>query len=390
MTESKSAITFQDEDWEFILETIDSEKCVLFLGPEVFTSVEGKSLFDQLVAYLDIENNRDILSFYKEDNFFLFSSKYAKTKALYRIRKFFSRHTHAKAEALFEKIVQIPFHIVITLTPDDLLFRKMRAYGIKAQHGFYFKNNTPRQKINLVNKDAPLVYNLFGFLEQDESLILTHDDLFDFLQSIFSNNSMDDTLKYKLKTADNYIFLGLQFDKWYVQLLLRLLDMHNEHYSFVRYASGQFVKEEIRSLIYRQFRIQFVQNEIPSFIDELYQRCQQKGLLRSIAQADQDAEQEQPQSELERIRTLVRENEAAVAVDELQLFFKARRDTLLDKARAELLGELSEDFDLLSARLKRVDRKVNRNVIDLREAEIEYNQINESLLKLCKKLQAFE
>ncbi|MCB0666282.1 MAG: hypothetical protein KDC80_10685, partial [Saprospiraceae bacterium] len=67
-------------DWDFIISTIEDEKCILFLGPEIFTDEQGHRLEDRVFKYLNVDNNPDIQTCYREDNLFLFNSRARKTK----------------------------------------------------------------------------------------------------------------------------------------------------------------------------------------------------------------------------------------------------------------------------------------------------------------------
>src|SRR6185503_4126776 len=92
---------------------------------------------------------------------------------------------------------------------------------------FYHKNNAAKV-IATPSKENPLIYNLLGDLEVEESLILSHKDLFDYFMSLFGNFKLPDALQTSIVAAKHIIFLGFKFEKWYAQLLLAKFDLEND------------------------------------------------------------------------------------------------------------------------------------------------------------------
>lgn len=120
-------------DWEFVLGTIESGKCVLFIGPEAATTADDIPLQQALTSFLEPDDNPNILSYYKEDGLFLFQDAISKTKVYYKIKKFYKDH---EVPQRYLKLAQIPFHLVITVNPDDLMNRAFEESGIDLRHDF--------------------------------------------------------------------------------------------------------------------------------------------------------------------------------------------------------------------------------------------------------------
>jgi hypothetical protein len=129
----------------------------------------------------------------------------------------------------------------------------------------------------------PLIYNLFGSITSPESLILSYDDLFEYFKSVFGNNMLPKDVRSILKDADNVIFLGFQFDRWYVQLILNLLDIYDETSGFSRYALASSLSNDTRILCMNHFKIEFIGEDNSHFIDILYNKCQEEGMLRDLS-----------------------------------------------------------------------------------------------------------
>ena len=273
----------KDLNWDFIIDKIKEEQCLLVLGSGVFIDDNGITNKDKLIKYLDPDNNFNIQRFYQNDEFFLFDDLSKQTLVCHEIKTFYNQ---TQPNELLRLIAEIPFHIVLSVTPDKLLNKVFEEMNFGYQFGYYKKNKDP-QSIRVPTKRNPLIYNLFGCLDNEESLILTYDDLYDYFKSIFARKSMPQQLKDQLHKIRNIIFLGVPFDKWYMQLLLRELEIHNRGYSFLRFAANQSISSEIKSFCTEQFRINFISNNIESkknvilqFVNKLHECFKMKDGLR--------------------------------------------------------------------------------------------------------------
>lgn len=358
-------------DWEFTLDTIREGKCILFLGPEIYTSSSGKKLDESLLDFLQYPDNGDILNYYKTEDLFLFKNKGAQTKTYYKIKNFYQQ-SFPEAEALLEKIAQIPFQFIISVTPDNKLNQVYDRMNFKNKHDFYWRNHSSTTKVKLPAKDSPLVYNLFGTTEMQESMVLTHNDLYDFFNSIFGERSMPKELKHVIQKAHNLLFLGIPFNKWYLQLLLRILSLHNDS-DFMRYAANQNVDEDMESLCDQQFSIKFLPENVGGFINELYSLCEKEGMLKEVSTGKVSIS--------DKVVKLVSADRIEEAMDTLKEFL-------------ENLGEygedLMDDIILLINRNKRLNKRKMQGIIDFSDAEVESNKVRKSLLDLLNEAKTLE
>lgn len=364
--------TYPNIDWDFILETIKAEKCILFIGPELYRDEAGRPLDEQLGDFLEVPHNPDIQAWYGHDGLFLFTSGAKKTTSYYKIKNFYNR-PFPKAEALLEKLAAIPFHLIISILPDNKLAEAFQRTETPVNTGFYWKKQPADQAVRSPSAGTPLVYNLFGSVDRQESMVLTHDDLFEYFESVFQENSMPEKLKLNIKNAHNFIFLGLDFEKWYMQLLLRILYMHNEKYEFMRYAANQRISDELKTFCFQQFRIEFVADRIDAFIGELARRCAAAGMARE--------KREKRGSLMESLVKLLEK-------DRLEEVF-TQLATFLEKV-GEAGESLADDLLLLSNRHKRLERKLRQGVLVAADAGVETNQIRLSLLELLKEAKTLE
>lgn len=276
---SQSEERIEPVNWKFILRTIEKQKCILFLGPELFrTKDNARSRQQEFFENLAVKNPQKILS-YNHDGFFLFSSPEEKTRLFKQINDFFEEQAD---EDIIQKIAEIPFHVAVSINPDIALKR----FFVKNNypHVFEFFDKKIKKDIAETPGDKkPLIYNLFGSVTNLDTLILSHDDLFEYFRALMGNNVLPQELRTALESASNYIFLGFQFDKWYIQLILSFLKLNDKQYNFIRYASANAISNEIKSLCINQYRIQFIGADNNLFINTLHDKCKEAGLLRDFS-----------------------------------------------------------------------------------------------------------
>lgn len=352
-----------DINWEYIIDTIKSEKCILILGPEVAVNEEGSPLHEVLASYLNVEANDDIV-YFNEDDFFLFRDETAKFPTYLNIQKFYNQ---TEAGEIYNKIAQIPFHLILSLSPDLLLKKVMESHQLPHTFEYFRKYENPRN-VSSPNADNPLIYNLLGSVEDDESMIFTHDDMFEFLFAILGNYPLPKELKNQLKSAKNFILLGFTFEKWYVKLILRLLSLHTGR--FLRYASksAAILSEETKELYESHFKINFVDRDLNSFVNNIYALCETEGMLRELGTGEEI-------SFIDTVRKYIEHDDIERAID--------RTSDFLEREGEE---ELLNDLILISGSYKRLKRRMSKGVVNQENADVKLEQIKISLLDLVQEI----
>lgn len=349
-------------NWDLAVDTIQSEKCILFLGPEVFTNHHNETLEQRLHHYLALENNAGNKVY--SDGLFFFKERQKRTEVYLKIRRFFEQESFPEAEKLFAKIAKIPFHFIVTITPDNLLLNTFQDNMITARSDFYQKqpgkNNTKTP-----TRNAPLIYNLLGNVNKPSSLVLTHDDLYDYFESIFQRRSMSEQLKsHILNEAQSIIFLGIPFDKWYLQLLLRVLHLHKDE-EFMRFAAAQEVEPSVQTFCKEQFKINFVPFKVEDVINEIYQRFERNNSLRTPSTTE---------------RSFIEQLIDKLALDKFEEVLSQFHDWLEDIGEP---GEnLLDDVILLKNRNRRLKRKIDQGILSQSESTLEGNKLRSTLLNL--------
>ena len=355
-------------NWEYIIKMIRSDKCVLLLGPEIPVTKQGEPLHQALESYLGVQTDPDIL-YFNDDEFFLFKDETAKFPTYLNIQKFY---TQSEIPPIYEQIAQLPLHLIISLSPDLMLRQVYEQYGLPFDFDYYRKYENP-SPVKRPTEEKPLIYNLFGSVEDDESLIFTHDDMFDFLFKISNSFQLPDNIRNELRKAKNFILLGFKFEKWYVKLILRLFELHSGR--FLRYAPKgiTMLEPETKEWYEHLFKINFIEDKVPEFVQELYGRCEQEGMLKKLGEKRENI------SFAEKLRSQIQNDQLEEAIEELD-------DYLSQKGEKDLL----DDLTLASRSHRRVQRKLKNRTVNDSDAEVKLNQIVSSLLAIVDEVKELE
>ncbi|MCY7327692.1 MAG: SIR2 family protein, partial [Saprospiraceae bacterium] len=274
--------TLSDSDWQDILDDIRDQKAVLLIGPELLRAA-GQPLYRQLRDHLQQRHADDIAFYYERDGFFLFKSPEGKVRVARQVKRFY--RDVVPEETILQRIVQIPFHLVVSVNPDTFVSEAFYRHGVK--HRFHYFQHRHRDnendEIEKPTKALPLVYNLFGSKDQDDSLVLDYDDVYKMLQSALGTSSLPNKLLRSFREASTYIFLGFQFDKWYSQLLLKLLSDTGRSEKLIS-IDNELSDPDTHQFVVHQFQIKFMGDQF-DFFGALHQRCMDAHMLRGTATA---------------------------------------------------------------------------------------------------------
>ncbi len=301
---------YANYNWDDLMYSIEQNEAIVFLGPEILTSEQGKGIYDALFEQLAETRKDAILDFYPKEGLFLFKQEMHKGAYVRQIKQHFASY---KAPEIFTRLVEIPFHLYINVSPDMILQKVFENHKLKNQF-MYFSATEPMVELTEVSKENPLIYNMIGSFLKDESMILSHDDLFLYLKAILGESGLPTFFKKNLAASKDLIFIGFQFNKWYMQLLLRILELDKAKFAFNRVAASHNPQGEVKELCANQFNIRIIDTQIDDFIDELYKRCKQSENIKlralnnseKIEQAQNEVKQEQQDVIKERLKRLLR------------------------------------------------------------------------------------
>jgi len=272
-----------DKKFRSIFADIRQNKCVILVGPEIL-KIGSRSFRDVLRDKLDETNNDDIAHYYERDGFFLFRDKIAKEDVQREVVLFYQDYNLDKeiTENLLLQLVRLRIHVILSINPDTFLSDVAYKYGIKHRFAYFQHGGTAVQDVEVPSGDMPLFYNLYGSLERDNSLVLDYDDLFRLFSSLLGSPGLPPNLALALQQAKHFLFVGFDFDKWYSQLLLRLLSGEKAIRKFAVDTSEK--SDNTTTFLVKQFGIEFIEDE-SAFLTELIRRAEVEGLFRDIMES---------------------------------------------------------------------------------------------------------
>jgi Effector-associated domain 11/SIR2-like domain len=349
-----------NNDWLDILDDIKDQKAVLLIGPEIM-QIDGKPLNKHMRDSLHERNAEDIAYYYERDGFFLFRSPESKVRVARQVKRFY--RDMIPDEAILQRIVQIPFHLVMSVNPDTFVSEAFYRSGVK--HRFHYFQHRHRDnendEIEKPTKALPLVYNLFGSKDQDDSMVLDYDDVYKMLQSALGTSSLPNKLLRSFREASTYIFLGFQFDKWYSQLLLKFLSDNGRIEKRIS-INNPVIDPDTNSFVMNQFQIQFMGDQY-DFFGELHKRCEDAKILRGGGS----------------------ESLCAEAVEILKRVAIGEIDNALEALHQAARGrDWENDVVLLKGKYTRLED--DKEQIDSRDYRTGLAQILDAIIELSKKI----
>lgn len=302
-------------EWDALIQTIQSGDCILMLGPEIpidnnngnpeqsLMKILEKELSEQLVAEL---NTKYPEAKYTHETLRCFNinelaTRYEKefTKAILNnsVASFLKKKNNVRSQ-IYKKLASLPFQFIINTTPDEIYIENLKAMGKEPSKDFYnyegaiepmvedISAETIEDKSRLGSIAKPFVYYLYGALDDPKSLVITENDLLDFLIKVISKSpplprNISSQFKNKHKC---FLFLGFRFlsKNWYFRILLHVLIADRKcDRSFVLEDISRLDAEKSHPIIFfeNEFKIKFIDMELRSFVEELkwrYEQCKEE------------------------------------------------------------------------------------------------------------------
>lgn len=372
-----TASPMNEQEWGDLLYSIEHRKCIVVAGPEIYTAPGDEPLDKRLAAFL--RKQAEALRIRVNDNgWFHLQPLGNETSPFRQVKEFYNRPA-PNTDNLLKSLARIRFHLYVSLTPDDKL--RQAFTGQAADFETYVRNKPYKEGLQPPTSDRPLVYQLLGNLEDRNSLVLTYDDFYDYLKSVFTGNSMSPNLKDEIIKAEYFLFLGMPFDQWYMHLFMRVLNQSKEKLQTQKVAVPLDARNAESCA--EQYTIRFVDNDIAAFVAELLQRCEQHErsgkLLRPLPTAK--GEQAPPDDRSEPFFELLTE-----------LLVDNRFEDIYEKVKKVLAGKgdagrvLLQVFIQLKGRYTKLEEENSLGILHHEEYRVELAKIRKAFLDQINEL----
>jgi hypothetical protein len=221
-----------------LVRQIQSGHCVLVLGPGASTATqEGREipltnlLANELSQLHQISSTAGLnCNDLRHVSQVLLNQEKNHWELEERVIEFYSRFA-GKTSEFHRNMAALPFQFCITTTPDDFLYEAFVGCEEKAKKPtkkFYNFYSQQPGDVPEPSETAPLVYHLYGHVDEPHSLVITENDLIDFLTRVIRNEPrLPETIRSKLNRGETtFLFVDLGFKNWYLRALLWALGLH--------------------------------------------------------------------------------------------------------------------------------------------------------------------
>jgi TIR domain/SIR2-like domain len=190
------------------------------------------------------------------------------------VHEFYETH-NTDSDAL-NMLASLPFRLIVNTSPG---FSAARAFkSVKSQTYFDFYDRTAPARVYLPDPsvEVPVVYGLYGSLQQPSSMILSDNDRFDFLISIITETP---PLPQKLTSAlcdprQSFLFLGFNLTQWQLRMLtyVVLRKVQRENKSFALELERDGIDADARLFYMTGHKVHFVDMDLITMARELQTR----------------------------------------------------------------------------------------------------------------------
>lgn len=272
-----------------ILDAMEANKCVLILGNYAFSkptpkpgSPEAESFLPELLLREQKKWAAGTTPENAPDYYSVAQSLIQKAGG----QRMFMELTNIKLDDLgpvqkdrFRQLSEIPFDLILSTYPFDLLHEVFMDNQIAHQYDYYsFLQEA--NKLEPFDSERPLIYNLFGSVRHKESMVISLDRLYKFLFGILGVRQLPKVIQDKMQQATHLVFLGFSFDDWYMKLLLRMLKVHEKDISYAHPPGPAGLRKQNQMFFESNFQVTFLDKKIDDFVTEMHAYCDSEGMLR--------------------------------------------------------------------------------------------------------------
>ena len=241
-TPSATGAEMKERHWTSLVTSLRHGQCVLFVGQEIpgapsieagaLASTKGATYAEGLMFKLAEEleeDGRDVTAAtltavaqqYEDAQGFGPNALRARAQEFYQSQAYLPSPVHRALAAL-------PFSLIVATCHDELLVRALKETGKSPLHQRYNVRGDKRENPEFTlshSHQTPVVYHLFGSVDEPGSLVLSENDLLDFLIAIVSERPpLPNSLRCALKrTGQSFLFVGFGIKQWYLRVLMKVL-----------------------------------------------------------------------------------------------------------------------------------------------------------------------
>jgi hypothetical protein len=272
------------DQWKTLIHTLSQGNCILMLGPNMsleqangkrqpLTEILANELAEAIKPQMEL---REINPANLAQMAHYYSMAAGRNGLEAKVESFYEKRRKLTSE-LHKHLAALPFYFTITSTPDRMYYNALKTSGKQPVTSAYNFRGAAPAMAPMGTVENPLVYNLYGRVEESESLVLTENELIDFLVAVVSDNPpLPKNITSELQASNkSFLFLGFGFQNWYLRVLLHVLqgDKKQAHSFAIEQFPQDTSKDELEQtiLFYEESggKIHIYETELNTFIKEL-------------------------------------------------------------------------------------------------------------------------
>ena len=358
-------------DPDEVMYYIENGECVVVTGPDLLP-IEGVPFYTYFLKKLTTDY-QIVKFYYEKDGFLVFNDAKTRSMLSFQVNKI--KKSLSPDLTTLKKIALLPFPFILSVNPDNFLLDILKDRGYDAKNAFSrggLHGTSDLKTPPTVHE--PLVYNLFGSFEEANSLILNYDDIFQFIEASFKTKEtiFPEMVQTILQEAKLFLFIGFELNKWYTQLLLRMLTNENQFKYVVNDSSK--IEDSTKKFLTDGFQVAFLDPQKEDLLDIMIDSFEKKGGFLRQPRLKEDIEAARGTNQLEEIRELVEDNKIKECFDLLEI----------------MAGEDVEDKDavtLLKSQYNALLEGEAKGTLTKDDAQAKLNSLKNNILKLSPSIQ---
>ncbi len=282
--------TLEQRDWRRLIEALRRGNCILVTGPEislepdhpeqgVLSRILARKLAENYLASTPVLCDPQNIAHVAQ----LFCDGVNRTRMdlEFELEDFY-RPYQDKTTPLHQDLAALPFKLCVNASPDVFLRNAFARTSKKPITDFYNFRRLRLSHLSEPEVQHPLVFDLYGSLSEPESLVLTENELLEFLVNVVTRDPPLQPLvsSYFANPDNSFLFLGFGFDQWHVRILLHILQVHGHKQPSLALESPQFFSDpaQRQTAVFFERECQFVFRQLSptQFGAELRSRFEQQ------------------------------------------------------------------------------------------------------------------
>jgi hypothetical protein len=220
-----------EDDWSALTYSIRQNNCILVLGPDLVTEkVKGKDVpLAKILSNTLAEKLEDKDQLLDADNLMQAAQRYRNQKGRNALQaqvvSFYESRKNKPSCELLKDLAALPFYLVLYSTPDEFMTEAFQSLKKKSVRDWYNYNRARKASAKIGSPEEPLIFHLYGSIQEPDSMVLSENGLLDFLVKVISKNpALPDYIRGEFSDREKcFLFLGFGFHNWYLRVMMHVL-----------------------------------------------------------------------------------------------------------------------------------------------------------------------